>query len=316
MHRGSVLALYLLLTVGANRADSVPVTVNVTQRVPIETLSPSGQLTNVTESTVGTRFILVNVEGQQLTLQDAQGTHYRIVLTATNYIPPVLPTTSPSRTKEATEYSPLPAAITNTDSLFLPPSTPPPALNALVADHPEILTLIKRNDEIWKWLERRFYNNGHPVLWSTDHPTKLAHYLSSHTYTKDGTPILMLAKQMPDGSSIPPEEVLALIVFELFNSGHRDEFINLDNEAHQKKVSRSDYIRGMARIEHKTTLELKDFYAEHWVHYAIKNHLPYDGNNWQMGASADFDQWLYFYALMHEGYPDDIYGLYYDALVK
>jgi hypothetical protein len=196
------------------------------------------------------------------------------------------------------------------------PSPTPGALNLTVSDHPEMLTLIKRNDEIWKWLEIRFYNNGHPIIWFSDNPSPIAHYLSSHTYAKDGTPILMLAKQKPDGSSISPERGLALVVFELFNSQHKNEFMRLAEEARRKAILRSGLIIGMVRMEHKTTLELKDFYAEHWLGYAIHNHFPHDGNNWQMGSNEDFDQWLYFYKLTRDGYPDDIYGPYYDALAR
>lgn len=78
-------ALAAMLGLGLVWASPAPVTILITQRTPIETLSADGRVSAVTEATVGARYTFDTIQGSQVVLQDAQGTHYLIALASTNY---------------------------------------------------------------------------------------------------------------------------------------------------------------------------------------------------------------------------------------
>jgi hypothetical protein len=68
------------------RADGVE-TVTITRKAPLQTLSAEDTMTGVQEAAVGSKYTWVSSEGSDITLQDAQGAHYRIALSATDYTP-------------------------------------------------------------------------------------------------------------------------------------------------------------------------------------------------------------------------------------
>jgi hypothetical protein len=80
----------LFLVLSPTGFAATPVTVTITQKGPIESLSASGEVTGVSEAAVGDPYTLVNVQGSRLTLQDAQGGLHRIDLGQTDYVPPVV----------------------------------------------------------------------------------------------------------------------------------------------------------------------------------------------------------------------------------
>jgi hypothetical protein len=93
-------------------------TVTVTQRAPIEALSPTGDVTGVTMSSAGAHFTLVSVEGSKIVVQDAQGVHYRLALASTDYVP--APKAAAATTNTVTQASapptptPTPLPLTTT----------------------------------------------------------------------------------------------------------------------------------------------------------------------------------------------------------
>ena len=112
MARLVALALVFLIAVSASKGDdttTVTVTVTITKRTPMVKLSPTGVVVGVSEPTVGTKFTLVNADGGQVTLQDTQGTHYRIALASTDYSPPA---NAPAAAAVASPPTNAPAPIT------------------------------------------------------------------------------------------------------------------------------------------------------------------------------------------------------------
>ena len=136
---GLLFAALFGLTFSYAIADGT--TVTVTQKAPIETVSPTGDVTGVTESTVGAKFIWLSSNGAQLTLKDAQGAKYLIDQGATDYTPPASATAgSPASNQPATTS---PAVATTTPSVTPPParSTPPAAPAASAALNPFLSNL-------------------------------------------------------------------------------------------------------------------------------------------------------------------------------
>jgi hypothetical protein len=75
---------------GNSQANGAGVTVTITQRAPIESLSDSNNVIAVSESGIGAKLTLMSTDGSLVILQDQQGRRYRIALAATDYVPPTL----------------------------------------------------------------------------------------------------------------------------------------------------------------------------------------------------------------------------------
>jgi hypothetical protein len=111
--RCSVLAVALSLGVAT---AGLATTVTVTQRAPLESLSPAGDVTGVTEAQIGAQYTLVSFANGQVILHDTQGNPFRLAVKATDYTPPAAP---------APVVAPTPAPSTTTNSVATPtvPST-------------------------------------------------------------------------------------------------------------------------------------------------------------------------------------------------
>jgi hypothetical protein len=185
-------------------------------------------------------------------------------------------------------------------------------LNALVADHSELLTLIRRDDEIWQWLAVHFTNHGRAVRWTRDRGVHFTHYLAMSSYTE---PVLYLAARTPGGQPISPQLQLSEIVYELLNISHAGEFQQVVAGARAGALSEKEFVEAMARVEFRTCQETDAFHRLVWLPYAEKNHLPLYRGNWHIGIGTDFQRWLdYHRHVAKDGYPDDAYAPEYAAL--
>ncbi len=109
MRRPALLLLGLAAVI-SNSAGADIVTVTILQRAPIEMISPTGEITGVTESTAGTKMTLVSVTGPQLILQDANGARYEVAASATDYTPPAAPPSTAPAPPTSVAVKPVPAA--------------------------------------------------------------------------------------------------------------------------------------------------------------------------------------------------------------
>jgi len=188
-------------------------------------------------------------------------------------------------------------------------------LNALVADRPELLTLMKPHDDVWTWLEVHFANHGWTIRWSNNQST-LQHYLARHTYTADGHPVIFIARQLRDGAPISAEAQLSGLVFELLNATHESDFEDVAARGGRGEMARDEFILANARIEFSVCRETQDFYHDVWCPHVLQNHLDDRGGNWHLAIGDDFDDWIaYHRRVSRDGYPDDVYGREYDALI-
>jgi hypothetical protein len=185
----------------------------------------------------------------------------------------------------------------------------------LLQDRPQLLTIVAEGDPLWNWLNAHFTNtNGLAVVWSDNEPDAPPHYVSQHGYDEDGKAVIYVKRLGSDGQPLPAEQLLSAIVFELSNASHKKAFFKLAVDARNGKLSRKQFIDNMAEIEFSAKLQVKQFAVDVWIPYAVSKHLPFQNPYWSKGVPEDFDQWLYDVRLSASGYPDDIYGPYYDKL--
>ena len=141
-----VTLLFLLMIPVCSRAQNNQQVVTITHKAPIETLSPDGMMTGVTDSVVGAKFTWVSTSGSDVTLQDASGVHYRIAESATDYspAPPAPPVAPPSpqvaSTTPASTSSVAPATADTSTAPAAPtpgttPSTAPTVAAQPTNDH-------------------------------------------------------------------------------------------------------------------------------------------------------------------------------------
>jgi hypothetical protein len=123
-------SLWLLLAFHLQAADAIPVTVTITQRSPISTLAADGSISSMTEGTVGNHYTFVSSDGQQMIVQDAQGTHYRIAQASTDYVGAAPATPAPTATAASTTSTPIPSPVAPTNAA----PTPAPTATASTAD--------------------------------------------------------------------------------------------------------------------------------------------------------------------------------------
>jgi beta-galactosidase len=79
------LVAFLVFSLLALRADESKAAVTITRPAPLETLSADGSVSSVAQAKVGSTFVLVATNGDQLTLKDSSGAQYRISAAATDH---------------------------------------------------------------------------------------------------------------------------------------------------------------------------------------------------------------------------------------
>jgi hypothetical protein len=195
--------------------------------------------------------------------------------------------------------------------------TEAPGLTELIHDRPQILDIIQRGDPLWTWLNSRFDNtNGQEVLWSDKEPKGPSHYFAGHTYDEFGRVVISVRRLGDDGKPLGAEQLISSVVFELINGSHKDEFDRLARAAANRTISRDQFINSTAKVEFDSIMQLKQFAVDVWIPYAVSKHLPFLNDYWDKGIPENFDQWLYVCRLSRNGYPDDLYGPFYDRLTE
>jgi hypothetical protein len=127
--RRAILTGWLLLA-AATFCHAVVVTVK--QRNPLESLSPTGDITGVSEAQVGAQYTLVNCANGQATVRDAHGNQFRLAVAATDYTPPAptpataAATTSTVSKPASTSTNTAPATSATSDAAVQIPSPPKP----------------------------------------------------------------------------------------------------------------------------------------------------------------------------------------------
>jgi hypothetical protein len=107
------------------------------------------------------------------------------------------------------------------------------------------------------------------------------------------------------------QETLGAVVFELFNSQHKDYFLRLRLQAANGLISRYEYIMQTAEVEQWACLQEKAFYYNVWVPFATSRRVNPVPRYWHGTDSPNFPDWLKEFA--GTGYPEN-YGADYDSL--
>lgn len=138
-----------------------------------------------------------------------------------------------------------------------------PELRAALKDMPELAEFVQRRPDVYEWLSFAFSGFGsEPVVWE-DAPPYGSWGCSSRN--SDGKLCVQIRRMttVADAPDVPRsgEELLAALVFELFNVQSIDSCYERDEKARLGKISRNAYVRETVDSESEATELTRAFFA-------------------------------------------------------
>jgi tetratricopeptide (TPR) repeat protein len=134
------------------------------------------------------------------------------------------------------------------------------------------------------WADRKFAGEdfGEPIDWD---PTPPLHSDAEHLAPGDGENAAILveanyASGPNEGKSRSFEELWAGAVYELHNVNYAREFVRLNEEADQGKVSKEEFVAGILKHELLAAQRTRAFYLQVFLPWAEKRKLPTDPTLW------------------------------------
>lgn len=155
--------------------------------------------------------------------------------------------------------------------------------------------LVRSDDSIYIWLLKRFSDcsEGY-IFWDSSPPN---HGASDHTLQFSDRPgMLRLAPTKNGGEGQEPlsfDELWSNVVYEFCSYGRAAEMRELWKEAVIGRVSKEEFVRASARINHGTLGELQRFYHEEWLPWCgMVSRKPGDKELWFRSFDPDFEAWF------------------------
>ena len=193
-------------------------------------------------------------------------------------------------------------------------------VNLLLHDRPQLQSIVTKGNKIWDWLTSAFgsTNEGIKIHWDASPLSDFGPYDAESHWLYDSNNVYVRAGRFHrNGSTIGserlPEEILFSIVFELNNVKYRDENLKLRSLASEGRISREDYVRGIAKCEYLASQETGIFYRNIWTPFCVETDFNLNPHIWITARDVSFDQWLSQYP-SNFFYPWKFYGKQYDII--
>lgn len=171
---------------------------------------------------------------------------------------------------------------------------------------------INQQDSIWQWVAER-YAGKTTQFWTAWHEAAPIDAEAMHAYGQDKAYVYvedMTARGTNEHNAVF-ERLWRSVVFELFNLENAEGFHQADLAAYNGSTSRSEYVKAIARLEHRALGKLQQFHRDIWLPWSKDHGLNSEASIWQHGYDPDFDAWLGRYPATFR-YPWQIYGERYD----
>jgi Flp pilus assembly protein TadD len=155
---------------------------------------------------------------------------------------------------------------------------------AMLHDRPAMAQFGDEAKFIRDWAERKFAGEdfGEPLDWD---PSPPLHSDAEHLAPGDGDHAAILVEAdyttgPNDGKPRSFEELWAGAVYELHNVNYAREFVRLNEEADQGKVSKEAFVAGILKYELLAAQRTRAFYLQVFLPWAEKKKLPTDPTLW------------------------------------
>jgi tetratricopeptide (TPR) repeat protein len=155
---------------------------------------------------------------------------------------------------------------------------------AMLRDRPPMAQYGEEAKFLRDWAERKFAGEdfGEPIDWD---PTPPLHSDAEHLAPSDGDNAAILVELNysggpKEGKPRSFEELWAGAIFELHNVSFAKEFVRLNNEANEGKLSKEAFVDGILRYELQAAQRTRAFYLQVWLPWAEKKKLATDPSLW------------------------------------
>jgi len=188
----------------------------------------------------------------------------------------------------------------------------PEQLVAFAAARPSAGVLLKSSPEIYQFLVRAFSGayTSVPLIWYANEPQGNAY--AENTPTHDNSMIIIRVSSKLCG----PDQVAAL-VYESINAQNEALFAKLSRDAYLGSLSKTEFILGILRLEHKTLKKVRRFLVSRKPFKALDESKT-DFYRKMMNTPSKFDEFVkYLHRIKRPEFDIfDIYGQFYDFAVK
>jgi len=154
----------------------------------------------------------------------------------------------------------------------------------MLADRPPMAQHGDRAEFLRQWAARKFAGEdfGEPIDWD---PSPPLHSDAEHLAASDGEHAAILVEALStegpnEGRPRSFEELWAGAVYELFNVSFSREYVRLNNEAEEGKVSKRAFVEGILKYELEAAQQTRAFYIHEYLPWAEKHRLPTDPSLW------------------------------------
>jgi hypothetical protein len=151
----------------------------------------------------------------------------------------------------------------------------------------------RKGDPIWNWAARQFAGEytGKRYYWNGDPAFKRAQCAIAFHHVPSGKDVgyVSVRNSDEDGYIVSPEQMWAVLIFELYNIRNDDEFRELASRP--VHLSKAEFIRGCAQCEYKALQQLGPFYKK-FVQPAEPINHGLVASYWNLDLPSTFDQWF------------------------
>jgi tetratricopeptide (TPR) repeat protein len=154
----------------------------------------------------------------------------------------------------------------------------------MLHDRPAMADFEKETEFLRVWAERRFAGEdfGEPIDWD---PSPPLHSDAEHLAPGDGEHAAILVEALYTGGPKEDqprsfEELWAGAVYELHNVAFSREFVRLNDEADEGKVSKEAFVAGILKYELLAAQRTRAFYVRVFLPWAEKRKLPTNPSLW------------------------------------
>ena len=154
----------------------------------------------------------------------------------------------------------------------------------MLHDRPAMAKYGDETNFLSDWAERKFAGEdfGEPIDWD---PSPPLHSDAEHLAPGDGENAAILVEAdysagPKEGKPRQFEELWAGAIYELHNVNYAREFVRLNDEADEGKVSKEAFVAGILKYELQAAQRTRAFYIEVFLPWAEKKKLPTDPTLW------------------------------------
>lgn len=187
-------------------------------------------------------------------------------------------------------------------------------------DRPRAAPLLRRRQAVYNWIVRQFAGEyvGSRIFWrDSNFLSSDENFLSSYTLGAPGQPpTVTVLKTTNDGRLLDGELICARVIFELFNVRNGKAFNQAKLAAKTRKLTKSDFVLEIARLEYEAEQHTVHFYDSYWARPKPEPKAStFRQSYWYKPLPPNFEVWISQFS-NKAAYPWSTYGIKYDLLMN